>query len=66
MLTVKVKLREEGRATMHVDPYSGRCYFRFIFFIEEGRIVSVVIAPYTDTYYLMQSFSLQFFVMFKS
>lgn len=30
-------LREEGRATMHADPYSGRCYFRSILSIEEGR-----------------------------
>lgn len=29
--------REEGRATMHADPYSGRCYFRSILSIEEGR-----------------------------
>lgn len=30
-------LREESRATMHADPYSGRCYFRSILSIEEGR-----------------------------
>lgn len=30
-------LREEGRGTMHADPYSGRCYFRSILSIEEGR-----------------------------
>jgi len=29
--------REESRATMHADPYSGRCYFRSILSIEEGR-----------------------------
>lgn len=30
-------LHEESRATMHADPYSGRCYFRSILSIEEGR-----------------------------